>query len=57
MYEAQQHSLDTDPAGATPYDVQSRAVIEADTGLTIARNIIRQLHKNIAARTNPADPA
>lgn len=57
MYEAQQHSLDTDLAGATPYDVQSRAVIEADTGLSIARNIIKQLHEDFAARTQPADPA
>ena len=56
MYEAQQKSLDTDLAGATAYNVQSRAVIEADTGLSIARNIIKQLHEDIAARTQPANP-
>jgi vanillate O-demethylase monooxygenase subunit len=43
VYEAQQRSLDTDAAGASAYDVQSRAVIEADRGLLMARSILQQL--------------
>ena len=51
MYEAQQKSLDSDPAGASAYDVQSHAVIQADTGLMLARKTINQMHQDMATRT------
>lgn len=45
VYEAQQVSLDTDLRGASPENVRSTAVIDADVGLLHARKIIRDLKK------------
>jgi len=43
VYEAQQRSLDTDPAGASAEHVGARVVIEADRGLLMARAILRDM--------------
>jgi vanillate O-demethylase monooxygenase subunit len=49
VYEAQQRSLDTDPAGASSENVGSRVVIEADRGLLMARAILRDMLAQKAA--------
>jgi len=43
VYEAQQRSLDTDPAGASAEDVRSRVAIEADRGLLMGRRILEEM--------------
>jgi vanillate monooxygenase len=43
VYEAQQRSLDTDPAGASAENVGARVVIEADRGLLMARRLLSEL--------------
>jgi phenylpropionate dioxygenase-like ring-hydroxylating dioxygenase large terminal subunit len=43
IYEAQQRSLDTDPAGASAEHVGARVTIEADRGLLMARVILRDM--------------
>ena len=43
IYEAQQRSLDTDPAGASAEDVGTRVVIGADRGLQMARRLLAEL--------------
>jgi phenylpropionate dioxygenase-like ring-hydroxylating dioxygenase large terminal subunit len=48
VYEAQQRSLDSDPAGASAEHVQSRIVIEADRGLLMARRMLTELLKPAA---------
>lgn len=45
VYEGQQRSLDTDPRRATPLDVHSKVVIDADRGLLYARQILRELRR------------
>ena len=49
VYEAQQRSLDTEPAGASAEDVRARVVIEADRGLLMARAILRDMLAQKAA--------
>lgn len=44
VYEAQQRSLDTDPAGASAENVGARVVIMADRGLQMARRLLSELH-------------
>lgn len=43
IYNAQQRALDSDLRGASPQDVQSTAIIDADTGLYHARRIVQAL--------------
>jgi len=43
IYQAQQHSLDTDPRGASADEVGSRIAIDADRALLQARQIMREL--------------
>jgi phenylpropionate dioxygenase-like ring-hydroxylating dioxygenase large terminal subunit len=55
IYEGQQRSLDTDPRGATPLDVHSKVVIDADRGLLHARQILRELrHDEVATHDREA---
>jgi vanillate O-demethylase monooxygenase subunit len=49
IYEAQQRSLDTDPAGANAEHVGARVTIEADRGLLMARAILRDMLSQRAA--------
>jgi len=49
VYEGQQRSLDTDPRKATPLDVHSKVVIDADRGLLYARQILRELRSEEVA--------
>ena len=48
VYEAQQRSLDTDPAGASAENVGARVVIAADRGLQMARRLLSELHPSNA---------
>ena len=43
IYQAQQRALESDLRGASPEDVQSTAIIDADRGLIQARKIIKSL--------------
>lgn len=55
VYEGQQRSLDTDPRKATPLDVHSKVVIDADRGLLYARQILRELRREeVATRDREA---
>ena len=57
VYEGQQRSLDTDPRGASPLDVHSTVVIDADRGLLHARQILRELYRaSVAAPDTAAVP-
>ena len=57
IYEAQQRSLDSDPEGATPENVNERVQISFDQGLLQARKIIaRLLKKEAAAKRKAARP-
>lgn len=49
IYEAQQRSLDSDPEGATPENVNERVRIRFDQGLLQAREIIARMSKDEAA--------
>jgi len=51
IYEAQQKSLDANLTDATAYNVQSRAVIQADFGPMLVRKIISQMREEITTRT------
>jgi vanillate O-demethylase monooxygenase subunit len=57
VYEGQQRSLDTDPRGASPLDVHSTVVIDADRGLLHARQILRELHRASVAAPDTAGAA
>jgi vanillate O-demethylase monooxygenase subunit len=48
VYEAQQRSLDTDPAGASAENVGTRVVIGADRGLQMARRLLSELQTGSA---------
>ena len=49
IYEAQQRSLDSDPEGATPENVNERVRIRFDQGLLQAREIIARMSRDEAA--------
>lgn len=51
VYEAQQRSLDTDPAGASAENVGGRVVIGADRGLQMGRQLLSGLDRPGSLRT------
>jgi phenylpropionate dioxygenase-like ring-hydroxylating dioxygenase large terminal subunit len=51
VYEGQQRALDTDPRGASAYDVHSKVRIDADSGLVHARQILRELVRSTQGAT------
>lgn len=43
IYDAQQRSLDTDPAGASADEIGSRIAIDADRALLHGRRVLKEL--------------
>jgi phenylpropionate dioxygenase-like ring-hydroxylating dioxygenase large terminal subunit len=56
IYDAQQRSLDTDPAGASAEDVGSRIAIDADRALLHGRRVLKELASAAMTPAHAATP-